>query len=279
MDLQPDLLSVILRLHTTDGAALPFLSQAIFSLLHSDHRPLEVIVITQCFSPDQIKEVENLLARFSWDDACQMRVVNFSHPEKRDHRSALLNTGIATARGRYLAFLDYDDLVYPNAHSALIQQLRRGNAAAAFGGCILAHATPHGHAWKTTRKLPFWIEKKEQEFLQGNIFPIHSFVIDRLRLKGELPRFNENSCHMEDYEFLLQLRLLTRFDLTCWKQMLVEYVIRDDGSNTLFVEEKEATPAKKKAWQAAYNSLKPLREQVTHHVQAEQEVGLSSPTS
>jgi hypothetical protein len=76
---------------------------------------------------------------------------------------------------------------------------------------------------------------------------------------------------MEDYEFLLQLRLLTRFDLTCWKQMLVEYVIRDDGSNTLFVEEKEATPAKKKAWQAAYNVLKPLRERVTRHVQEQKE--------
>ena len=53
--------------------------------------------------------------------------------------------------------------------------------------------------------------------------------------------------------------------------MLVEYVIRDDGSNTLFVEAEQATPAKKKAWQAAYDVLKPLRERVAQHVGEEKE--------
>src|SRR5690242_18168092 len=120
MDLQPDLLSVILRLHTTEGQALPFLSQAIFSAVESSYRPLEVLVVTQQFEVTQLRQIEQLLASFASDESCHLRTTNFQHPEKRDHRSALLNTGIAAAKGRYLAFLDYDDFVYGEAYSTLI---------------------------------------------------------------------------------------------------------------------------------------------------------------
>jgi len=267
MDLQPDLLSVILRLHTTEGQALSFLSQAIFSAVQSSYRPLEVLVVTQQFEVSQLRRIEQLLASFASGESCRLRTVNFQHPERRDHRSALLNIGITAAKGRYLAFLDYDDFVYGEAYSTLIGQLRRSTAAAAFGGCVVAHAIPSAAGYKTVRKSQIWMDKQEDDFLKGNIFPIHSFVIDRSRLKEALPRFNENSCHMEDYEFLMHLRLVTAFDLTCWKQMLVEYVVRDDGSNTLFVEEDQATPAKLIAWRKSYATLGPLRRQVTEHVQ------------
>lgn len=269
MALQLDRLSIIIRLHTVEGEALSFLDQALFSVVHATHRPIEVIIVTQQFTEAQTEQAEHLLSQYAWDKSCQMRLVPFQHPERRDHRSALMNFGIAAAQGQYLAFLDYDDYVYPEAYELLIGQLKRSACAVAFGGCLVSHATATTQGWKTLRKVPMWREKSESEFLTGNLFPIHSFVIDRQRLQNGLPRFNENSCHMEDYEFLLRLRLITPFDLTLWKRILVEYVMRDDGSNTLFVEESQATPAKKKAWWQAYTALEPLREEVAAYVRGE----------
>ena len=265
--MQKSTLSVILRLHTTDGNALSFLSNALFSLAGAIYAPIEAIVVTQQFSPLQIQKVENLLARFVWKSSSCARTVNYVNPEKKDHRSALLNTGFDAAQGRYLAILDYDDFVYEHAYSTLIEQLGRSSAAVAFGGCIIAHSTRTMHGYKVVGKSNPWQKRTDNEFLRRNIFPSHTFVIDRERLDGRLPRFNEKLCREEDYDFLLRLRFETEFDTTCRGQVLFEYPIRDDGTNTTMTENEPETSENRAAWTAARATWEPVRQLLIKHLE------------
>ena len=47
--------------------------------------------------------------------------------------------GGEVAEGRYLAFLDYDDVVYPHAYQVSISRLNESGKAVALGGCLIAH--------------------------------------------------------------------------------------------------------------------------------------------
>jgi hypothetical protein len=265
--MQQSTLSVILRLHTTEGNALPFLSNALLSLAGAIYTPIEAIVVTQQFSPLQIQKVEELLARFVWKDSSRARVVNYANPEKKDHRSALLNIGFDAAQGRYLAILDYDDYVYEHAHSTLIEQLGRSSAAVAFGGCLITHSTRTTHGYKVVGKSNTWRKRNIHDFLRCNIFPIHTFVIDRARLGDKLPRFNENLSREEDYDFLIRLRFETEFDTTCRGQVLFEYPIRDDGTNTTMTENEHETSENRVVWAAARAIWEPSRKLLKKHLE------------
>lgn len=87
------LVSVILPVH--DGAR--FLAQTLESALAQDHRPLEVVVIDDGSTDDSARLAE-------------------SHPGvqvfRQENRgvAAARNEGVRRARGRFLAFLDQDDL-------------------------------------------------------------------------------------------------------------------------------------------------------------------------
>ena len=52
-------------------------------------------------------------ADFGHRSGAALHVLNRSDPLPADARAALLNLGSRRRTGRYVAFLDYDDLIYP----------------------------------------------------------------------------------------------------------------------------------------------------------------------
>jgi hypothetical protein len=258
-----DLITVIIRLHTTGEATLSRFSQALFSLAGSTHQPLEPLIVTQQFTDLQLQTVRKLVDEFVWSDPSLPRIVNFTHPETRDHRSALLNLGLETGRGRYVAFLDYDDYVYEHAYETLIARLQECTSAVAMGGCIAAHIKPDSRGGLfTIKKEPKWNESSDEAFLGDNAFPIHSFVIDRSRLGNAMPKFNEGLTRLEDFEFLLRLRLVTTFDRRCQRQPLVEYTMQGEASGA----PGSTSPKDAGEWEAARAVIEPLKELVARTI-------------
>lgn len=80
------------------------LPRAVNSVLAQTYSDLEIIIVDDC-SPDDTREV---IARFS-----DLRIRSFRH-ERNKGLSAARNTGIANARGEYIAFLDDDDEYLPS---------------------------------------------------------------------------------------------------------------------------------------------------------------------
>lgn len=87
-----------------------FLRGAVESALAQTHRAVEVIVVDDGSSDDPWAEVKPYGSRVRY-----LRRANGGPAAAR-------NTGIAHARGKYMLFLDADDLLHPNAIGWLVEQ-------------------------------------------------------------------------------------------------------------------------------------------------------------
>ena len=229
-ELSNDILSVIIRCHKRER--LSFLDEALFSLAIQSWQNLEVIVVIQNGNDEFIKSVSELINKQPFFEKFRYKVFSVKIPPGVDGRSSLLTYGIKNAAGRYLAFLDDDDVVYQHGYNTLIEQLKNGQGAVAAGGCRLATLKNEFGAWHIEKKeKPFTWGRNHFDLFKDNFVPIHSFVIDRKRINAEDLYFNDNCIPLEDYEFLLRLGAKYIFDFSKIDVFICEY--RMHGDNTL----------------------------------------------
>lgn len=102
-----------------------FVEKAIRSVLNQSFRQLEVIVVDDQ-SKDNTREVVQALA--SRDRRVRLLDGRGSGP------GAARNDGVNAARGRYLAFIDADDHVLPEAYATMLSTLARSGSDYVMGG-------------------------------------------------------------------------------------------------------------------------------------------------
>lgn len=229
----PLMLSVIVRMH--EGASLCMLDEALFSLstahrgLPNDARlALEVVVVAQStFDPSAIASVRALLAKHSSSLTGHCSMIVLPNPRKLDLRSMALNAGVSNSHGRYIAFLDYDDVIYPEGYARLVGQLMLSGRVLAAGGVIRAEIEPAEDGFVIRQKSP-WLHlgSKQVDLLQSNFLPLHSFVIDRTRVRLPGAWFDDSLIRLEDYDFLLRLGATGAFDLSHMGTPVCEYRLR-----------------------------------------------------
>jgi teichuronic acid biosynthesis glycosyltransferase TuaG len=105
--------SVIMAAH--DSA--PFIIDTIQSVRGQDFTDWELLVVDDCSSDDTLA----IVRRIAVDDD-RLRVFAL---DRNQGPAAARNTAIENARGRYIAFLDSDDLWKPNKLSVQIEYMRR----------------------------------------------------------------------------------------------------------------------------------------------------------
>lgn len=225
-------IDVVVRFH--DPARQNELERALLCLLAQQHRPLRVLLVLQRFTAAQKDALQQALdPLLALPGAPPLELLDFHAPEPADARSALVNTGFAAATGRYLALLDYDDILYPEAYRLLIAQLAASGAAIAFAGITVRRVDIHPlfpHVQAAPQ--PFH-GSGLADLLRANFCPIHSFVVDRTRLDPAELRFEENLTLEEDYDFLLRVCARHRADFSLIHTQIGEYFFKTDNSNTL----------------------------------------------
>lgn len=244
---------------------LNFLDQALFSIVCSSHTEIEVLIVVQSEYDDYYREVSYLVQSYL---RLGLEIKVLQNNTHRDERAKNLNLGISSATGRYIGFLDDDDVLYPHHLSTLIEVLEKHPDIAWVYSDALAtfcDVDATGNLYIKSRQCLF--KRAGFSYLElwdDNFIPLHSYLIDRSRLGREMIQFNESFTMLEDYAFLLKLAVnyppMYHPEVTC------EYRFRMDGSNsTCLSNEKNgvADLEKQQRWETARAQITLVKKEIS----------------
>lgn len=122
------------------------------------------------------------------------------HDENRGLAGAR-NTGLQNARGRYIAYLDDDDVYLPEHLETLVSALE-GGADAAYVDAVMVELDEGRELGRTVRVSP---EFSRDRYLHENLFPVNCAAHRRELVERCGPFDEELSTPLEDWEFWLRL--------------------------------------------------------------------------
>lgn len=179
-----------------------YLEQSVMSALSAGTSPMEILVVDDGSTDPSIA---GQLARAEMLAPGVVRV----HRQVNQGLSGARNTGIALARGKYVQFLDADDLIAPGKLDAQVAQLEINPELDVSVCNYLLCDEARGMFTKTEEAIARF-EIGEQDFLyrweRGFVIPIHAGVFRRTALTPEL-RFDTHARAKEDWLFWTHLSL------------------------------------------------------------------------
>ena len=208
-------------MRTSQQKRLPLLKIALESIVANDYRPIEIIIVTQSEQQSFIDYLQNICKQFSVEQIQVKLVINYT---SKDERAKNLNLGLNNAKGRYIGFLDDDDVFYEHHISSLVKKLNNSESVAwAYSQVAMSICTLDNDKVNiVSLNYPFQKDKfTVEEILKDNFIPIHSYLIDRNKCNLDYIYFDESFPVMEDYEFLF--RLLHRGNPTFINEVTCEY--------------------------------------------------------
>ena len=227
---------IVVRFH--DPARIAELERCVFSLASQTYQPINIILVLQRFSAADIDTAKKtLLPLVNLNNGAKLSILNYDAPHPADARSALLNLGIDHAEGRYLGFLDYDDVVYPEAYRLLTDQLRQTKAAIAFASVRVMRIDVYDtFLFSGGKASPPFKGNSLADLFRANFCPLHSYLLDRERVSPDTLRFNTALTVEEDYDFLLRICAQHQSDFSLVGTSIGDYHYKTDGSNTVPTE-------------------------------------------
>jgi glycosyltransferase involved in cell wall biosynthesis len=179
-----------------------YLEQCVMSALSACTDPMEILVV------DDGSTDPNIAGQLARAELLAPGVVRI-HRQFNQGLSGARNSGIALARGKYLQFLDADDLIAPGKLDAQIAQLEINPELDVSVCNYLLCDEARGMFTKTEEAIARF-EIGEQDFLyrweRGFVIPIHAGVFRRAVLTPEL-RFDTHARAKEDWLFWTHLSL------------------------------------------------------------------------
>ncbi len=198
------------------------LLEAVRSIEAQTFRDFEIIVVNDCGV-----DVAPLLA--SGIEAGYLRY--FRH-DKNQGLAAARNTGLRAARGRYINYLDDDDIFYPQHLETLLTAFRDPACFVAYTDSYRADQVLENGVWKTVRRaISFKAPFNADRFLVQNYIPVLC-IMHRRECLDACGYFDEAFRSHEDFE--LWLRFSRIYSFVHIEQFTSEYRWREVGlcSNT-----------------------------------------------
>lgn len=196
-------ITTIIRLHKNDNFSE--LKNALMSLSAVHSCIVKPTICAQDLTPHQLKELARICEKFYYTGFNEIQINKFSSKNKSgDIRAKLLHEGIKTAKTRYLAFLDHDDLMMADSYAYLINRLNITGKAASFGR-VYDTSYESGNEKFLKRNKTYEYGTSHEEFLEVNHAPLHSFLVDLSQIDIASIHYFEDQKFMEDYYLTLQI--------------------------------------------------------------------------
>jgi LmbE family N-acetylglucosaminyl deacetylase/glycosyltransferase involved in cell wall biosynthesis len=186
------LVSIIVR--TKDRPNL--LANAIKSVATQTYANLELVVIN-----DGGKTVQKVAHALAGD-----LPIRYVDHKKCLGRSAAANSGLKAASGKYLNFLDDDDILYPHHVATLVNRLDMTREKVAFSNVlnVFFSGPPENPQNREKEELVFAFDFDPDRLLFENYIPIMSVLFSRETLK-QIDGFSTELTLFEDWDFWIRL--------------------------------------------------------------------------
>jgi glycosyltransferase involved in cell wall biosynthesis len=194
------------------------LRRALTSIMNQTYRNFEVIV-----ADTGVVDVQDMIP--SLNDKGNIVYLRLS---ARQRLAVVRNAAIRVARGRYLAYLDDDDIFYPDHLQTLVTFLNSSDYSVAY--------TDANRAWQKKEGGAYVIKRKEvassNDFdgdliLVRNLFPVLCIMHEKACL-DQVGLFDESLSTHEDWE--LWIRMSRRFRFAHIRKITCELSWRTDGT-------------------------------------------------
>ncbi len=208
------LVSVIVPTHNRPE----MLTEALRSILDQTYPNYEIIVVN-----DAGTDVENVVMPFN-----QAQRVTYVKHGRNLGLAAARNTGLKLARGKYIAYLDDDDLYYPDHLETLVHGLLASGFKVAYTDAYRAHQKREGGRYVIThRDVPYSFDFDGDRMLVGNFIPVLCVMHERSCL-DEVGGFDEELSSHEDWD--LWIRVSRKHPFLHLKKITCEFSWREDGT-------------------------------------------------
>jgi len=204
-----------------------FLGKCLDSILKQTHQNWEAIVVNN-YSQDNTAEVVS-----GFSDP-RIRMINFKN---NGIIAASRNEGIRNSRGEFIAFLDSDDLWYPQKLERCLKELGDGADLVSHGMRYIKN----GKRWKDVMCGPAKMASYSNLLYNGSCITISATIVRKKWLEG-VSGFDENPAIVtaEDYE--LWLRLAKKKIRACFiNDILGEYTCHDKNLSKQAMRHLEAS--------------------------------------
>ena len=218
---------------------------ALDSIFKQTHQNFEVIVVN-----DAGIDVKNIIAEFD-----KSRITYICHIQNKG-LAATRNTGFSVAKGKYISYLDDDDIFYPDHLETLVSFLENSEYRIAYTDANGANQVREANGdYKIAQR---WLymsrDFSRDSLLQNNIAPVHCFMHEKACLTENNLKFDEGLLSHEDWD--LWIRLSRKYDFKHIRKTTVEYRHRKIGFTQLSQTPKFSKTGK--IVQDRYRNEKPI---------------------
>lgn len=176
------------------------LKDALNSIAHQSFKDLDVILVN-----DNGEPVESLLADYDFP-------ITYIRQGRNRGPAAARNTALHLARGRYVVYLDDDDLYLPDHLETLAKALGTHPDSVVYTDAVFIQETiTAGKRTEVAREQRYPHEAYSRErLLVNNYIPINTFACPRA-LALSVGDFDESLAGLEDWDFLMRLSARSAF--------------------------------------------------------------------
>jgi perosamine synthetase len=176
--------------------------ESVDSVLRQTEQDFELIVINDGGEVD----VENLLRHRN-----SPKIKYHKLRENMGH-AAVLNEGVRTSKGRFIAYLDDDDVYYPDHLQRLLNALRQGGGKIAYSNTKMVSGSLADGYFRADDIKGFWNVEYDKNKLIANNFISNLSVLHEKSVFSEIGLFVEDLRVVMDWE--LWLRASLKYDFS-----------------------------------------------------------------